>query len=94
MTTNEILRQTAPCGLACFACEIHVDNITDDFPCAKLAPLADGAERYPHNLKLYNLGRIESRGLEAWAKEAASIRKRYSEVGFVVGQGQSKPSSE
>ncbi len=48
-----------------------------DFPCQKLQPLAEGAERYPHNLKVYNLTAIKNRGIEAWAAEVGDIRKRY-----------------
>jgi hypothetical protein len=103
---------TAPCGLACFLCDLYEDNLTDklaellytklgvpkeealckgcrqqdgkhfhlpegcatldcvkaksvdlcsdceDFPCLLLAPVADKAAQYPHNMKLYNLCRI------------------------------------
>ncbi|MFZ0449579.1 MAG: DUF3795 domain-containing protein [Desulfatiglandaceae bacterium] len=60
-----------------------------DFPCAFLAPTADGAARYPHNIKVYNLCRIKSIGLERWiAEEAGAIRKRYFTAKFVVGKGQ------
>lgn len=134
---------TAPCGLDCFNCEIHVDNITgamqervaasfnrppedipcrgcrseggcklfqgpcdtlrcvqekgvsfcfecDDFPCTRLQPALDGAERYPHNLKMYNLCRIKNVGVAAWAEqEASSIRIKYSLGTFVPGDGPS-----
>ena len=61
----------------------------DDFPCSYLAPLADGAERYPHNLKLYNLCRIKKIGVELWIEqEAGTIRKKYFTHKFVVGKGQ------
>jgi hypothetical protein len=106
---------TAPCGLACFLCNIYEENLTsdlaesihqqlgvpveavvckgcraqdgkhyhlpsegcatldcakakgvelcsdcDEFPCALLAPVADGATDYPHNIKVYNLCRIRA----------------------------------
>jgi hypothetical protein len=35
-----------------------------DFSCALLAPTADGAARYPHNMKVYNLCRINRVGLD------------------------------
>lgn len=38
-----------------------------DFPCDLLHPLAHGAERFPHNLKVYNLCMIKKMGLENWA---------------------------
>lgn len=64
----------------CFECP--------DFPCSRLQPAADCAERYPHNLKLYNLCRIEKIGIEKWAQEeAAEIRTRYFKGKFVVGTG-------
>jgi hypothetical protein len=47
----------------CFECP--------DFPCTLLHPLADGADRFPHNLKVYNLCRIRNIGLEKWASEEA-----------------------
>lgn len=42
-----------------------------DFPCDLLHPLAHGAERFPHNLKVYNLCMIKKMGLENWAKHKA-----------------------
>jgi len=59
-----------------------------DFPCDRLAPALDGADRYPHNLKLFNLCRIRAVGLERWAcEEAAGIRRRYYEGAFIPGRG-------
>ncbi len=61
----------------------------DDFPCALLAPTADKASKYPHNMKLYNLCRIKKVGIERWIEEEASeIRKRYFKTEFIVGKGQ------
>ena len=51
-----------------------------------LAPTEKGAD-YPHNMKVYNLCRMKSNGIEAWIEESALIRKRYYEGDFVVGQG-------
>ena len=59
-----------------------------DFPCALLAPIADGAATYPHNLKIYNLSRIKKIGLEGWIEESGQIRKKYFTGKFVVGKGQ------
>ncbi len=64
----------------CFNC--------DEFPCANLAPTADGAARYPHNMKMYNLCRIKQVGLEKWIAEAGDIRGKYFIGKFVVGKGQ------
>ena len=134
---------TAPCGLDCFNCIIHENNMTDeiasmvssmlkipkeqvnackgcrqqdgrhfhlpngcatldcvkakgvelccdcdDFPCANLAPVADRAAQYPHNIKIYNLCRIKKIGLERWIEEAGQIRKKYFTGKFIVGKGQ------
>ena len=58
----------------------------DEFPCGLLAPSSKGAS-YPHNMKVYNLGRMKLVGLDAWVEESADIRKRYYEGEFKVGQG-------
>ena len=135
---------TAPCGLDCFNCELHEDNLTielvelihtkmgvpkekiackgcrqqngkhfhlppegcatlncvkskgvelccncNEFPCAFLAPKADQAALYPHNMKVYNLCRIKKVGLERWiVEEAGQIRNKYFKGKFVVGRGQ------
>jgi hypothetical protein len=63
----------------CFECQ--------DFPCSKLQPAAEGAGRYPHNLKLYNLLRMKLIGFEKWTEEASDNRKRYFKGTFVVGLG-------
>jgi hypothetical protein len=53
-----------------------------------LAPALDGADKYPHNVKLFNLCRMKAVGVEAWAKsEASKVRKRYFRGKFVVGSG-------
>jgi hypothetical protein len=60
-----------------------------DFPCTFLAPTADQASRYPHNMKLFNLCRIKKVGLDRWIEEeAGQIRKKYFKGKFVVGKGQ------
>ena len=135
---------TAPCGLDCFNCDVHENNLTNelaelihtkmgvpqgeiackgcrqqdgkhfhlsaegcatlncvkdrgvefcyecsDFPCVFLAPMADKAAQYPHNMKLYNLCRIKKVGLERWIeKESGQIRKKYFTSKFIVGRGQ------
>ncbi len=59
-----------------------------EFPCALLAPTADGAAHYPHNMKVYNLCRINRVGLDQWIEEAGQIRKNYFTGKFAVGKGQ------
>lgn len=64
----------------CFECR--------DFPCHRLQPASDGADKYPHNMKLFNLCRMRLVGVDEWAeKEAAIIRERYFRGKFVVGKG-------
>ncbi len=63
----------------CFEC--------DKFPCDKFNPCADGAQKYPHNLKVFNLCRISKVGLDKWAQEAKSIRNKYFAGKFIVGKG-------
>jgi hypothetical protein len=51
----------------------HIHNCSEcnDFPCDNLQPLADRANRIPHNLKIYHLSLIKKMGIEKWAKEKA-----------------------
>jgi hypothetical protein len=63
----------------CFEC--------NEFPCKMLCPSRESAERYPHNLKLYNLSRMKLLGVEKWTEEAAINRQRYFRGKFVVGKG-------
>jgi hypothetical protein len=42
-----------------------------------ITALADGADKYPHNMKVYNLCRIKKIGLDRWVEEeAGQIRKK------------------
>ncbi len=59
----------------------------DDFPCDKLHPTADQASSLPHNMKMYNLCRIKSIGIEEWAKEAGSVREKYFKGIMRIGIG-------
>jgi hypothetical protein len=38
-----------------------------------LHPLAHGADKFPHNLKVYNLCMIKKMGLENWAKNKSKL---------------------
>jgi hypothetical protein len=51
--------------------QIHNCSECNDFPCEKLQPLADRADKIPHNIKIYNLCLIKKMGIEEWAKEKA-----------------------
>ena len=64
----------------CFECE--------DFPCSKLQPAKDGAARYPHNFKIFNLCRMKAIGVEKWVKKESNlIRLRYFLGEFIPGRG-------
>jgi len=64
----------------CFECE--------EFPCVRLQPAREGADRFPHNFKVFNLCRMKSAGVEQWAdKEAKLIRQRYYAGKFIPGKG-------
>ncbi len=67
----------------CFEC--------DEFPCEKLAPVAQGADRFPHNIKVYNLCRMKLVGVEKWAaEESEKIKTNYFTGKFGIGKGQAK----
>lgn len=68
----------------CFNC--------DTFPCEYLMPLADGANKFPQNLKVFNLCMMKRIGIEAWAEKAGDIRKTYFTKNIVIGKGGSEDS--
>jgi Protein of unknown function (DUF3795) len=74
--------------LACVKAK-GVDFCSDcaSFPCVRVMPLADGSTFYPHNMKMYNLAVIKSRGVEAFLSEAKQIRKLYYKGKFRIGAG-------
>jgi hypothetical protein len=81
---------TEPCPTRACVSErgIHFCSQCDDFPCMRLLPSPGAAGRFPHNMKLFNLCRIQAVGVHRWAEEeAASIRKRYFTGVFKPGHG-------
>jgi hypothetical protein len=57
-----------------------------EFPCAKLMPAADGAAKYPHNMKVFNLCRVKAVGVDRFlAEEAKRIRAYYFGGKFIPG---------
>ena len=59
-----------------------------DFPCNKLQPTANLAEKVPHNYKVYNLCRIKAVGIEKFVNEESKlIRERYFNGKLVIGSG-------
>lgn len=63
----------------CFDCS--------DFPCNMLQPSADRANILPHNLKVFNLCKIKSKGVEGFIKESSEIKLKYYKGKMVVGKG-------
>lgn len=61
-----------------------------NFPCAFLMPLADGANKFPQNIKLYNLCQMKKIGVDAWKELAADIRKTYFTKSIIIGEGGSQ----
>lgn len=49
--------------------------------------MAEGAEKYPHNMNVFNLCRMKAVGFERWRDEAAGICARYFKGKFVIGAG-------
>lgn len=66
----------------CFEC--------NDFPCEYLMPLASGADRFPQNIKLYNLCLMKRIGVDAWIEKAGDIRKTYFTKPIAIGEGGSQ----
>ena len=74
------LSMTRPCKLYACAENKNVDFCCDceDFPCDHLHPLADKADVFPHNTKVFNLCLIKKMGLETWAEtKAKDVFKAY-----------------
>jgi hypothetical protein len=63
----------------CFDCS--------DFPCIMLQPCADRANLLPHNLKVFNLGKIKNKGVEGFIKESTDIKLKYYKGKMEVGKG-------
>ncbi|MDA0525369.1 DUF3795 domain-containing protein [Methanococcoides alaskense] len=66
---------------------LHNCSECSEFPCENQMPVADQANIFPHNTKLYNLSRIKLNGLEAWAAEAGMIQQKYFKGKFAPGKG-------
>ena len=68
-----LLDDTGQCFIYMCVESRHIHNCSEcnDFPCDRLQPLADRANKIPHNLKIYNLSVIKKCGLEEWAREKA-----------------------
>ena len=69
----------------CFQC--------DTFPCEYLMPLADGSDKFPQNLKVYNLCLMKRLGIDAYIEQASNIRETYFNKKIVIGEGGSKDNT-
>ncbi len=58
-----------------------------DFPCSKLQPLAQGADIYPHNLKVFNLSVIKGYGIDYFLENSQKIKESYYKSSFTIGKG-------
>jgi hypothetical protein len=57
------------------------------FPCDKLTPSADKAERALQNLKVFNLCCIQKQGLDAWKAKAKIAKQKYFTGTLIYGKG-------
>jgi len=69
-----LLNENGDCKIYLCAVQHQVHNCSQcaEFPCDNFQPLADRADKIPHNLKVYNLCLIRRMGLEKWAREKAA----------------------
>jgi hypothetical protein len=58
-----------------------------DFPCAKLMPCSDRADKLPHNIKAYSLALRKARGAHEWENLIRKAYDLYSRGQMVIGQG-------
>jgi len=63
----------------CFSCR--------EFPCSNLNPAADRADILPHNLKVFNLCTIQSKGLDGFIEHSMEFKKRYYKGKMEIGKG-------
>ena len=58
-----------------------------DFPCRKLMPCSDRADKLPHNIKIYSLTLRKEKGEAEWKKAIPGIYKLYYSGQMVIGHG-------
>lgn len=61
------------------------------FPCPKLAPCAERADKLPHNLKAFSLSLRRAHGPEAWEKAIRGLYGLYFKGQMVIGRGPALP---
>lgn len=63
-----------------------------DFPCIKLMPCADRADKLPHNIKVYSLMLRKAKGAHEWSKAIGKVYDLYYKGQMVIGRGPKLPS--
>jgi len=58
-----------------------------EFPCIKLMPCADRAEKIPHNMKVYSLMLRKMKGDAGWEKGIRELYDLYYRGKMVIGRG-------
>jgi hypothetical protein len=67
--------------------ELEFCSACTDFPCNRLQPAADRADVLPHNLKVFNLCKINQIGLKAFIEQSSEIKLKYYCGKIVIGNG-------
>jgi hypothetical protein len=65
-----------------------------EFPCVKLAPSSDRADKLPHNIKVFSLSLRKAKGAHEWSKQIGEIYDRYYRGKMVIGQGPKLPEEK
>lgn len=58
-----------------------------DFPCIKLMPCSERAEKLPQNIKVFSLALRKTQGAFQWEKQIRDIYDRYFHGKMVIGRG-------
>lgn len=58
-----------------------------DFPCVKLMPCSDRADKLPQNIKIFSLTLRKTKGAYEWEKAIKDVYSRYFHGKMVIGHG-------
>jgi len=58
-----------------------------EFPCVKLMPCSDRADKLPQNIKIFSLALRKSKGAYEWEKTIKDVYDRYFHGVMVIGHG-------
>jgi hypothetical protein len=58
-----------------------------DFPCIKLMPCSDRADKLPQNIKIFSLTLRKTKGAYEWEKAIKDVYNRYFHGKMVIGHG-------